>query len=229
MPNPQRKYVAIIGDLVGSRALSADERAAVQEQFESVLKKINKDFKNEIASLFLITAGDEAQGILKQPHRCYEITRQIQIGLAPTEIVLGVGYGALSTSLGVYAVGADGPAFYRARQALEDAKAERKAYGKSILREVRVSTDSALRDELINALFLSLAVIKSRWTQKQTEVLSLLESGKSTSETAEKLNIPLSNVSRAIEVTHYREFENVAATLQALFRDHFLALGNLSK
>jgi hypothetical protein len=229
MPKAQRNYVTIIGDLVGSRALSAAERAAVQKRFASVLKKINQDFKTEIASLFLITAGDEAQGILKQPQRCYEILRQIQIGLTPTEIVFGVGYGGLSTALGVYAVGADGPAFYRARQALEDAKAQRKAYGKSILREVRVATGAALRDELINALFLSLAVIKSRWTQKQTEVLNLLESGQSISETAEKLKIPLSNVSRTVEATHYREFENLAATLQSLFQDNFSALGDLSK
>ncbi len=229
MPKAQRNYVTIIGDLVGSRALPAGERAAVQKRFEAVLKKVNQDFKTEIASLFLITAGDEAQGILKQPNFCYEILRLIQIGLTPTEIVFGVGYGGLSTSLGVYAVGADGPAFYRARQALEDAKAERKAYGKSILREVRVSTDAALRDDLINALFLSLAVIKSRWTQKQTEVLNLLESGKSISETAEKLGLPLSNVSRTVEVTHFREFENLAATLRSLFRDNFLALGDLSK
>lgn len=228
MPNTQRNYVAIIGDLVGSRAMPLDRRAAVQEQFESVLDKINENFKSEIASLFLITAGDEAQGILKQPNRCYEIIRQVQIGLAPTEIVFGVGFGSLSTSLGVFAVGADGPAFYRAREALVEAKEERKAYGKSILREVRISSDAAVRDELINALFLSLSVIKSRWTQKQTAILNLLEQGKSPSEAADILKIPISNISRTIEATHFRDFDNVATTLKMLFRERFAALGNLS-
>ena len=100
-----------------------------------------------------------------------------------------------------------GPAFYRAREALVEAKEERRAYGKSILREVRITSDAPLRDELINALFLSLAVIKSRWTQKQTAILNLLEQGKTTSETADILKIPLSNVSRTIEATHFRDLK----------------------
>ena len=52
MPSSQRNYVTIIGDLVGSRSMSPDERAAVQEQFESVLDKINENFKSEIASSY---------------------------------------------------------------------------------------------------------------------------------------------------------------------------------
>jgi DNA-binding NarL/FixJ family response regulator len=227
MPNSERNYVAIIGDLVGSRAMSAERRAAVQEQFESVLDAVNQKFKSEIASLFLITAGDEAQGILKQPHCCYELIREVQIGLAPAEIVFGVGYGALSTPLSFHAVGADGPTFHLASKALTDAKAERKAYGKSILREVRVATDSPLRDDIINSLLLSLSVIKSRWTKKQAAVLAQLEQGKSNAEAAAILKIPPSNVSRTIDATRFRDFQNLAATVRMLFRDNFTAITNI--
>ena len=67
MPKKNENYVALIGDLVASRALTPKERAEVQKRFKAVLEKINKDFESEITSLFLITTGDETQDILKRP------------------------------------------------------------------------------------------------------------------------------------------------------------------
>lgn len=39
MAGKKQIYIAIIGDLVGSRSLQPDERKAVQEQFNAVLGK----------------------------------------------------------------------------------------------------------------------------------------------------------------------------------------------
>lgn len=221
MLNKNQNYLAIIGDLVGSRSLNPPERSLVQKRFQKVLNRVNESFKDQIASLFLITAGDETQGILYRSDYCYEIIRKIQIELTPIQIVFGLGYGPLTTELGEFAVGADGPAFYLARQALDESKAERRAYGKSILREVRFHSDQPRRDRIIDALFLALAVIKSHWTEKQTKILNLLEQGENPSEVARLLKIPLSNVSRTIDKTHYREFENLVESLQAFFKDGF--------
>lgn len=46
MPGRNQNYLAIIGDLVGSRAMPARERANVQKKFEAVLEKVNADFKD---------------------------------------------------------------------------------------------------------------------------------------------------------------------------------------
>lgn len=213
----EHNYLAIIGDLVGSRALDDQKRAEVQQRFKAGLDGINRSFAAEIASRFLITAGDEMQGILRRPLRTYEIIRKLQIQLSPTEIVLGLGYGILTTEIGEYAVGADGPAFHRARRALEQAKEERKAYGKSILREVRLNSDEALPDKVINALYLALAVMKNSWTDRQREVLHRLESGQRSSEIGEALSMPLSNVSRVVETTHFREYEQIVECVKGLF------------
>lgn len=221
MPKNNKNFLAIIGDLVASRTLNPKERARVQKRFQAVLDGVNKTFKDEITSLFLITAGDEAQGILNRPNCCYQIIRKIQIELAPTEIVFGLGYGPLSTAIGEFAIGADGPAFYFARQSLNESKEERKAYGKSILREVRFHSNESLRDKTINALFLALAVIKSHWTNKQSKILHMLEQGKSPTQVSKLLNIPLSNVSRTVDKTHYREFEYLVDTLQTILKDGF--------
>ncbi len=221
MPKENQNYVALIGDLVGSRALTPKERAEVQKRFKAVLEKINKDFSSEITSLFLITAGDETQGILKRPDCCYEILRQIQMDLAPTEVVFGLGIGTLATDIGEYAVGADGPAFHFARQALDEAKEERKAYGKSILREVRLLSDMSLLNTVVDALFLAVSVLKSRWTEKQAKVLKLLEQHKSPTEIAEFLTIPGSNISRTIENSQYREYESLVKSLEFVFKNGF--------
>ena len=221
MPEKNQNYVALIGDLVASRALAPKERAEVQKQFKAVLERVNKDFKSEITSLFLITAGDETQGILKRPDCCYEILRQIQMDLASTEIVFGLGFGTLTTDIGEYAIGADGPAFHLARQALNEAKGERKAYGKSILREVRLLSEMSLLNTVVDALFLSVSVLKSHWTDKQTKILNLLEQHKGPTEIAELLKIPASNVSRTIESSQYREYEFLVSSLESVFKNWY--------
>ena len=218
MAHREENYLAIIGDLVGSRKLEPKERSDVQETFQRSLDKVNQDFRDEIASLFLITLGDETRGILGRPEHCYDILREMQMELAPTEIVFGLGYGPMSTELGEYAVGADGPAFHMARQALTEAKTERKAYGKAILREVLLHSNVSLRDMIINGMFLSLAVLKSSWTAKQAAILSRLRQGQSPSEISESLDVPLSNISRTIVAAHFREFEIQEKSLQEVFQ-----------
>lgn len=221
MPKKNQDYLAIIGDLVGSRALAPKQRAEVQKRFQAVLDKVNKDFKSEIASFFLITVGDETQGILKRTDICYDILRQIQIELAPMEIVFGLGFGPLTTDIGKYAVGADGPAFHLARQALTEAKKERKTYGKSILREVKLYSEMTLLNTIVDALFLALSVLKDHWTDKQTKILNYLEQGKSPKEVAELLEIPVSNISRTIETSQYREYEFLVDSLQSVLKNGF--------
>ncbi|RMF61364.1 MAG: hypothetical protein D6743_13660 [Calditrichaeota bacterium] len=174
-----------------------------------------------MAALFLITAGDETQGLLSRPHAFYQILRRIQIELVPYEIVFGVGYGTLTTEIGTHAVGADGPAFHRARDALEQAKAERKAYGKSLLREVRLHSGDALRDTVLNAMFLALSVLKSGWSEKQRRILNRLELGATPKAIAAQLQVPLSNISRTVDSAHFREFEILVDSLVTFSRNSF--------
>lgn len=57
-----KPYVAIIGDIKNSRELQ--DRKQVQEKLEAVLNEINDTYDADIASKFLITLGDEFQGLL---------------------------------------------------------------------------------------------------------------------------------------------------------------------
>ncbi|MFQ5486084.1 MAG: hypothetical protein ACE5DO_12235, partial [Desulfobacterales bacterium] len=127
---------------------------------------------------------------------------------------------------GAYAIGADGPAFHRARQALTEAKAERKAYAKAIVREVRLFSGSSLLDTVVDALFLALSALKKNWTEKQTLALNLLEQGGSPTQIAESLEIPVSNISRTVEASQYREYEFLADSLKTVLNSGYKKIIN---
>ena len=59
-------YYALIGDMVASKKLSPEERWQAQERLASALKIINGEFADTIAADFLITLGDEFQGLMKR-------------------------------------------------------------------------------------------------------------------------------------------------------------------
>ncbi|MGB4438298.1 MAG: SatD family protein, partial [Sedimentibacter sp.] len=56
-------YIAIIGDIVNSKKI--DNRNDVQIKLKSLLKRIDEKYTDDIASDFMITLGDEFQGLLK--------------------------------------------------------------------------------------------------------------------------------------------------------------------
>ena len=68
-------YIAIIGDIVNSKKL--DDRNAVQINLKSLLKRINEKYTEDIASNFMITLGDEFQGLLKCGNNVMNIISEI--------------------------------------------------------------------------------------------------------------------------------------------------------
>lgn len=112
-------YIAIIGDLVNSKEIV--ERAAVQQQLNAILEKVNQDprFMPVIRSKFTITIGDEFQALLNTADGLFEILARIELAMHPIEIRFGIGIGKILTEIGPYSVGADGPAFWHARAAIE--------------------------------------------------------------------------------------------------------------
>ncbi len=157
------RYCAIIGDIRHSRQLP--RRGAVQKRFAGSIEKINREFRKEIASSFLITLGDEFQGLLFSPAESYRLVRRFQGLMEPVPFSFGVGVGTLSTPLEKLALGMDGEVFHRARAALEKARKTK--------RELLCDFDSPTLD-LVNAL---IALLDDRWrriTPRQKEIRRLL-------------------------------------------------------
>ena len=108
-------YFAIIGDIVESKKLI--DRDGVQKRLNIILKDINIKFDNDIAAKFVITLGDEFQGLLSNPSNLFDIIDTIKFEMYPVRIRFGIGIGSIDTEVNSeMALGADGPAYHYARK-----------------------------------------------------------------------------------------------------------------
>ncbi len=119
-------YVALIGDMVGSRSYRSEAREEVQARLRKALSAANADErrKGDIKAEFVITTGDEFQGLLKARADPLWFARFVQdvMGEEP-RLRFGIGKGELSTKgMPEKAIGIDGPCFYNARDAIIRAK-----------------------------------------------------------------------------------------------------------
>ncbi|MBU5317607.1 SatD family protein [Clostridium bornimense] len=115
-------YIAMICDIKNSRNIN--NRLEVQLQLIDMLKKCNKKFKDFIISPFIITIGDEWQGLLSE-YACYnDIIDFFKENLSDNiEFYTAIGYGKVSiTNFELTVNQLDGEAFYLARRAIRYCK-----------------------------------------------------------------------------------------------------------
>ena len=118
-------YVALIGDAVASRRLSARARSGLQDDLGASLKEVNRRWRRAVAAGFAVTLGDQFQGLLTGPEPVWEIAHWLRAALPQVDWVVAVGRGPIHTALGRTASETDGPCFHRAREALDEAKQRR--------------------------------------------------------------------------------------------------------
>ena len=112
------QYYAIIGDIKRSKKI--ENRCEIEEKLKKILDNVNSIYNNDISAKFLITLGDEFQGLLEITAPILEIIKYIQREIYPIKLRFGVGIGNVSTLINhEAAIGADGPAFYAAREMIE--------------------------------------------------------------------------------------------------------------
>lgn len=126
-----RLYIALIGDVTASRALSAANRARLQRHLRAAMPDFNRRWRKSLAARFAVTLGDEWQCLLTSAAPIWEIAHEIRATLAEVEWVIACGRGPVTTPLvkGVAAPELDGPCFHEARAALDGAKRSRRLFG----------------------------------------------------------------------------------------------------
>jgi hypothetical protein len=160
-----QQFIAIIGDLVKSRELP--DRSAVQDKLRTALEQVNKHFGVGIRSRFVVTVGDEFQGLVAPGFPVDEFWWFYNGLMRPNVATrFGFGVGELATELLPEAVGMDGPCFYAARQAIERARSEKRSFCFSI------DGDPAASEALNEASLLVCRVMED-WTPVQWETVSL--------------------------------------------------------
>lgn len=115
-------YITMIFDIKGSRHLT--NRYEIQMKLIDAIKRCNEEFHSLIASDFLITIGDEWEGLLK-PGSDYRKIIDYFRKMLPRELTFytGIGIGNIYiTDFELTVNQLDGPAFYMARDAIKLAK-----------------------------------------------------------------------------------------------------------
>lgn len=117
-------YIALIGDMVRSRDFAGEERSQVQEDFNLFIDHLNHKYGDSLRSQFAITLGDEFQGLLEDPSIVPDIIWEAHQWQGLPGFRLGIGFGRIDTKIPPTAINLDGPAFHRARAAIQRAKSE---------------------------------------------------------------------------------------------------------
>ena len=196
-------YIAVIGDVVGSRSTS--DRSDLQDRLGGGLRDVNTAFGDHVAAEFVLTVGDEFQGLLSAAGSIDLILATLRMHAFPAELRFGVGIGELETTLRSQAIGMDGSCFHNAREAIERA-AERRT-------PVEVQADGPNAPfEIYSLLY---GVIRSRWTTRQREVVDLSASGLEGREVAEYLSITPSAVSQHLRAAGAKELRTATKEWRA--------------
>lgn len=209
------EYVAIIGDIIKSKEM--ESRKEVQERLYDVLNQINKWYEEEISAGFIITLGDEFQGLLHSIGHVLDIIKFIQREMYPVKIRFGIGIGKISTNIfRKAAIGADGPAYYAARMMVEELREqERKLKKQASDIMISIYQKECFQISEINIIFALIKIIENGWTEKQRfTIWDMEQNGGSQEECARRMNTTQSTVARRLAEGNYITYERAKETLE---------------
>ena len=159
-------YLALIADVIDSKMVQ--ERFDLQKQLEKTLQTMNELFGEFIASNFTLTLCDEFQGLLKADAPVFQIIDTLRSELTPTQLRFGIGLGEILTDIDpLQSIGADGPAYWNARAAINLVH-QKNDYGNT---QIYFSCGKEKQDFFVNALIASGEAIRSGWRGSQEEIL----------------------------------------------------------
>ena len=172
------KKIVLIGDIVDSKSIS--ERGKIQSQLNTVFKKINND--KLLLSPYTITLGDEFQAVYSKADSVFNHIWQISLAIYPLKIRFSIGAGNITTKINKkQAIGMDGPAFYNARNGLNELKESGFLF--------TINSDELISKEIIKQSLFLISQLISGWKKSRFDILVLLNENISIGEIAKKLKI----------------------------------------
>lgn len=151
-----QNYTVIISDIEASRKLKTNERYEWQLFLKSAIVQVNETFADSIDANFMITKGDEFQGVLKNLHDVHRVMMKFERLIFPLRLRYGVGYGAIHRMGSNIPIEMDGPAFHNANTALSKAKKSKC--------DVYFVTEQDNFDLTVNTIYQLIYAIKKRWS-----------------------------------------------------------------
>lgn len=207
-------YTAIIGDIRSSKEII--NRRELHEKLSRTLAYINETYGGSIAAKFLITIGDEFQGLLLDTEYLLTIIQYIQREMYPVEFRFGVGIGDMVTDINPEAaIGAEGPAFYAARNMINELRGEEKKLKKQAADiRIEIYERPGLSTEEINTMLSLMKVVEGSWTEKQRlTIWDMAKNGGSQELCAKRMNTSQSTVARRLTDGNYIIYEKTKEIL----------------
>ncbi len=201
-------YIAIIGDMKDSKKI--ENRSQVQEKLSAVLRYVNTAYRADISAKFIITLGDEFQGLLQSKAHILDIVKYIQREMYPVKLRFGIGFGEISTNIFCEAaIGADGPAYYAARETIEQLhEQERKLKKQAADVQVSLYDTDAFEITEINIILALMKLIEDGWSEKQRlTIWDMEKNGGSQAECAKRMGTTQSTVARRLADGNYLTYK----------------------
>ncbi|MBI2497629.1 MAG: hypothetical protein HYV75_06860 [Opitutae bacterium] len=208
------KYLALIGDIVDSKGLP--KRGEFQTELAAGLKEISSR-NPALVSPYTITLGDEFQAVYKSADTLFADIFSILRRIHPVRARFAVGVGGLSTEINrKQALGMDGPAFHRAREAMNELKASRYL----IRLQGAPAGDSAADPwKLLNHL-LNLVTYKiGGWEGNRLRIIQGLLNGESVAVLEKELRISNVAVYKNINAAALDELQGLCEEMTRLLND----------
>lgn len=204
-----KPYIAVIGDIIESKKL--EDRFESQKKLKKVLEEINNQYSNDIVSKFMITLGDEFQGLLNNGNHAIDMIEYIQIKMYPIRIRFGIGIGKIETEINqVLPFGADGSAYHHARNMIDYLKnAEKK--NKTSVANIMIASDgcNSNLELLLNTILSLCTTLRQKWTARQTEVaFDCLLNGDNQREAAIRLGTIQPSIHKILSNADYYSYKN---------------------
>lgn len=217
MPNAKPEFrhqpcIAWIADIVKSRELQGYDRARLQDQFQHLVTGLNKKYSQHVLAKFVITLGDEFQGLLQSSISIPDLVWDTEMQFPDRHIRIGIGLGILYTPISKLALNVDGPALHNARAAIIHAKNQSALGG--------VFNGFGTLDQVLNGLARMLWFHRTTWTNRQREIASSIRGGLSLSETATRFRISRQAVSKQALSAGWPHYAEGEESLRIILQDY---------
>ncbi len=208
-------YIAIIGDIKNSKKIQLRDK--VQNKLNLILSEINEIYSDDISARFLITLGDEFQGLLQNSAHLLDIIRYIQRKMYPVKLRFGIEFGRINTAIhSDAAIGADGPAYYTARKIIEQLRAQEKRLKRQAPDiQIGIYEMEILRLQEINTILSLLTLLENEWSEGQRLTIWDMEQyGGNQAECAKRMNTTQSTIARRLAGGCYLAYQQASETVR---------------
>lgn len=160
-------YVSLIVDIENSRRYSIDDRNNMQKFILECVEYLNEAFAKSLEFHITFSAGDEIQGLFKDLASAVLYMRIFELMVHPVKIRAGMGVGEWNIKIeDGLSTQQDGPAYHRARQAIDEAKRRQTQ---------RYRINSERNDEMINHLINAACILKEQQGYMQNVAQIIME------------------------------------------------------